>query len=269
MQRTIRDRIKLSGIGIHTGVWSEIILHPEPAGTGVRFLKDGTWIEARLENVVNTNHSTDLGKGGVIVKTVEHLLSVLHLLGIDNLTVEFLEGYEVPIMDGSGSVFYEALRDEVLELDVEKELFKLDRRVSVREQYGYIEALPSESLEVEYIGKFKNFLGKRHFKFSGNPEEVVYARTFCYYDEIPLIKAAGLGKGGSLDNTLVLLDRGVLNEGGMVYEDEPVRHKVLDLIGDLYLLGKPFVGRVISYRGGHSLNIKLLREIAKTQAVLT
>ncbi len=259
LQKTLREEIIFSGIGIHTGLWSRIVLHPEPAGTGIRFLRKGTYIDAHVDNVVSTNHATDLAKEGVRVKTVEHILAVLHLLGVDNLTVELVEGVEIPIMDGGGGVFYDTLKEAVEDLGTEAEVFKIPASLRVEEGSSFIWAEPSDRLEIEYMGTFKNFLGERHFRFTGEPEEIVYARTFCYYDEIPLIKGAGLGKGGNLDNTLVLLDKGVLNEGGMFYEDEPVRHKVLDIMGDLYLLGKPIVGKIISRRGGHYLNVKLIK----------
>lgn len=263
LQRTLKEKVTFSGIGIHTGQWSKIVLHPEPSGTGVRFLQKGVYIEATVDNVISTNHATDLGKEGSLVKTVEHILSVLHLLSIDNLTIEFIEGIEVPIMDGGGGVFYDTLRDLVLELDEEREEFVVQEKLRVGDRNAYVEVEPSPNFEVEYIGVFKNFLGERRFKFNGKAEDIVYARTFCYYDEIPLIKGAGLGKGGSLDNTLVLLDKGVLNEEGMFYDDEPVRHKVLDIVGDLYLVGKVFRGRVISFKGGHSLNVKLISQLRK------
>ncbi|NPA32013.1 MAG: UDP-3-O-[3-hydroxymyristoyl] N-acetylglucosamine deacetylase [Aquificae bacterium] len=266
-ERTLRVPLRFKGKGIHTGEKSTIILHPEERGTGVRFFKEGVFIPAHYDFVVNTNHSTDLGKEGVVIKTVEHLLGVLHLLEVTNLTVEVIGG-EIPILDGSGSELYRAIREELAEQDGEIDYFVVDGVVEIRNGRSFIRACPSETLEITYEGEFDNFLGKRRFTFhKGRDEEIVYARTFCFDWEIEHIRKAGLGRGGSLENTLVLGKDGVYNPEGMRWEDEPVRHKVFDIVGDLYLLGKPVRGRFFSFRGGHALNYRLVRELGRKKGV--
>ena len=262
-QRTIREEVRIEGIGIHTGERSRVVLHPSEENTGVLFYRNGTYIPANPENVVGTFLSTDLGSGSEVVKTVEHLLATLHILKITNVVVEVIGGCEIPIMDGSAYAFYTKLKDLVVEQEEEIEPVEPSETFRVNFGEAWIEVSPSESFEVTYEGVFKGFVGNQSFTFRGNPEDVVLARTFCFDEDIELIKNKGLGKGGSLENTLVIGRNGVYNREGLRYEDEPARHKVLDLIGDLYLLGAPFKGRVVSHRGGHTLNYMLVREIYK------
>ena len=265
-EKTLKESLSFEGVGIHTGERTKIILHPEEEGKGIVFLKDGVRIPALYKYVVNTNHSTDLGREGKVVKTVEHLLASLHLLGITNLTVEVI-GNEVPILDGSGYHFYRELSKNVVEQSREVEYFTIDKPVKVSNNGSYIVAQPCLCLEITYEGEFKNFLGKQRYTFTGeNPEEIVFARTFCFDWEIETIRSYGLGKGGSLENTLVLGKDCVYNPGGMRYEEEPVRHKVFDLVGDLYLLGKPVRGKFYSYKGGHTLNYKLVLSLISETA---
>lgn len=264
-EKTIGETLMFEGIGIHTGEKTRILLHPEEEGKGIGFYKEGTFIPVNYRFVVNTNHSTDLGREGVVIKTVEHLLAVLHLLGITNLTVE-VNGPEIPILDGSGQEFYRVLKDSTVYQNREVEYFEIKGSVEILNGKAYVKAEPSESLEITYEGEFNNFLGKQSFTFfEGNEEEIVLARTFCFDWEIEYIKKAGLGKGGSLKNTLVLGKEKVHNPDGLRFKDEPVRHKVFDIVGDLYLLGKPVKGKIYSFRGGHSLNYKLVKKLAEIE----
>jgi len=262
-QKTLKEPLTFEGVGIHTGEKSKIILHPERENTGIRFLKGKTYIPAHYRYVVNTNHSTDLGRNGEVVKTVEHLLASLHLLGITNLTVEVI-GPEVPILDGSGYHFYRKLKEKELVQEEEITPLYLNGTYKVVKGDSFIEAKPCECLEITYEGEFNNFLGKQSYTFKGsNPEEIVYARTFCFDWEIDYIRSNGLGKGGNLTNTLVLGRDCVYNPGGMRYTEEPVRHKVFDLVGDLYLLGRPVRGKFFSRKGGHTLNYMLVLAIGE------
>ena len=267
-QRTISEEVTLEGVGIHTGERSRVILHPEPEGTGISFYREGVRIPLSPEYVVNTFHSTDLGLEGVRVRTVEHLLSVLHLLRITNLTIEVQGGEEIPIMDGSGYEFYKKLKTRVVDQEEVIDPFRIpeDEEVVVEKNGSRLTAKSCGCFEITYEGEFPRFLGSRRFTFRGNAMEIVLARTFCFDHEIEYIKKNGLGKGGSLENTLVLGKEKVYNRDGLRYDDEPVRHKVLDLIGDLYLLGVPFKGKVISYRGGHFINYLLVKELYKRYA---
>ncbi|NPB06637.1 MAG: UDP-3-O-[3-hydroxymyristoyl] N-acetylglucosamine deacetylase [Aquificae bacterium] len=261
-QRTLSRQLVFDGVGIHTGSRSRIVLHPEEENAGVRFYKEGVYVPARYEFVVNTAHSTDLARSGKLIKTVEHLLASLHLLGITNLTIE-VTGPEVPILDGSSLVYYEELKKFVREQNATLEPFVVTRPVTVRAGDKFVKALPSEQLVVSYEGEFNNFLGRQSYTYRGRPEEVVPARTFCFEWEIERIKSMGLGRGGSLSNTLVLGKERVYNEDGMRFAEEPVRHKVLDLIGDLYLLGRPVKGSFFSFKGGHALNYELVKKLAR------
>jgi len=261
-EKTIKDKLVFEGVGIHTGERSKIVLHPEEEGRGITFIKDGEKIPALYKYVVNTNHSTDLGKNGKVVKTVEHLMASLHLLGITNLSVEVF-GEEIPILDGSGYGFYEELSKNLAEQSSYVEYFNINAKAFVSNNGSYIVAKPCSCLEITYEGEFRNFLGKQKYTFRGEkPEEIILARTFCFEWEIETLRSLGLGKGGSLENTLVLGKDCIYNPGGMRYEEEPVRHKVLDLVGDLYLLGKPVKGKFYSYKGGHTLNYKLVLHLA-------
>jgi UDP-3-O-[3-hydroxymyristoyl] N-acetylglucosamine deacetylase len=267
-QRTLEREIVLEGVGIHSGERSRVILHPEPENHGIYFYRHGIRIPLSPEFVVNTFHSTDLGLDGVRVRTVEHLLSVLHLLRITNLTVEVQGGEEIPIMDGSGYEFYKRLKTALMEQDEEVIPFRLpeEEEVVVEMNGSRLIARSCPCFEITYEGEFPKFLGSRKFTFRGNAMEIVLARTFCFDHEIEYIRKKGLGKGGTLENTVVIGKEKVYNRGGLRYQDEPIRHKVLDLIGDLYLLGVPFKGKVISYRGGHFINYRLVLELHKKYA---
>lgn len=260
-QRSLKETLTIEGIGIHTGERTKIIIHPAEENTGIVFLRRGTYIPADPDHVVGTFLSTDLGKGSEIVKTVEHLLATLHLLRVTNAVIEVIGGCEIPIMDGSAYVFYKEMKSLVREQAEEIEPFTVEDKLRVESGEAFIEADPCSCLEITYEGFFKGYLGRRRFTFRGNAKDVVLARTFCFDEDIEFIKSKGLGKGGSLENTLVIGKNGVYNRGGLRYEDEPVRHKVLDIIGDLYLLGAPFRGRVVSHRGGHTLNYMFVKKL--------
>ncbi len=262
-QRTLKDKVEFEGVGIHTGERAKVMLHPEEENSGITFYRENVSIPLSPEYVINTFHSTDLGREGVVVKTVEHLLSTLHLLGITNLTVEVQGGSEVPILDGSGYLFYRELKDKVMEQEAEAEILYVEDEVVIRKGNSYIKALPCSCFEVSYEGEFQTYFGRQGYTFRGNIRDVILARTFCFEHEIEFIRRRGLGRGGSLENTLVIGKEKVYNRGGLRYQDEPARHKVLDLIGDLYLLGKPVRGRFISFKGGHTLNVELVKALQR------
>ncbi len=266
-QRTIKEVLTFEGVGIHSGERTKVILHPEEEGSGITFLKNGVRIPARAEYVVNTFHSTDIGKEGVTVRTIEHLMATLHLLGINNLTVEVVGGSEIPIMDGSGYFFYRELKDKVLKQDAPARVLHVVDEVRVERGDAFIVAKPCSCFEITYEGEFQTYLGKQTYTFRGNVRDIILARTFCFEHEIELIKRNGLGKGGSLENTLVIGRGKVYNRGGLRYQDEPVRHKVFDLIGDLYLLSASVRGKFISHKGGHSLNFELVKALSKVGVV--
>ncbi|MFN3946791.1 MAG: UDP-3-O-acyl-N-acetylglucosamine deacetylase [Aquificaceae bacterium] len=264
LQRTILEDIELEGIGIHSGEVSKIVLHPEPENTGIRFLVEGEYIPANYRYVLGTDHATLLGKGGKRVSTVEHLLAVLYMLGVDNLTVEFLKGYEVPIFDGSGYQFYKLLKDRVYFLSEETKVLEIREAFEIKNCKGYIRAEPAEGFCALYKGYVKGILEEGIAQYCGNVKEVVFARTFCYEEEVEYLLQKGLAKGGSLKNAVVIGKGYVLNPEGMRSKDEPIRHKLLDLIGDLSLLGYRLKGRIFSYLGGHALNYHFVKSLAES-----
>jgi len=263
-RKTVSERVMFEGVGIHSGVRSRIVVHPAEPGEGLSFYIKGINIPASVEYVSNTLMSTDLEKDGVTVKTVEHLLAVFHILGISDATVEFIEGFEVPIMDGSGYEFYTGLREKVVDTGVNIEPLELKEYIRVGDDKYYIEAHPSASFEVTYIGNINHIDCGDTVTYRGdNPEEIVRARTFCYLEDVDLLLSKGYGKGGSPKNVLIIGKEGIHSEEGLRYPDEPLRHKVFDLLGDLYLLGMPVKAKILSCGGGHTLNIRLIESMIK------
>ncbi|SHK24953.1 UDP-3-O-acyl-N-acetylglucosamine deacetylase [Thermocrinis minervae] len=260
-QATIREDITFEGIGLHTGQSCKIVLHPAKENTGIVFYKKGTYIPANYKHVVNTDHSTDLGKDGQIVKTVEHLMAVLYMLGIDNLIIEVQKGTEIPAYDGSGYHFYKELKSKVLYLPEYKDYLVIDRPLETLNCQAKIVAEPYEDLLVIYSGYVKGFIESSQVVYRGDARQVVFARTFCYDYEVEHLRRKGLAKGGSLKNAVVLGEGFVYNKEGLRSKDEPIRHKLLDLLGDLSLLGKRIRGKVVSYGGGHSLNVAFVKNL--------
>lgn len=263
-QKTLIQEVEFEGVGIHSGEVSKIVLHPEKENTGIRFFIKGTYIPANYRYVLGTDHATVLGKDGVRVSTVEHLLAVLYMLGVDNLTVEFLKGYEVPILDGSGYYFYKLTKDLTLELDEEAHVFEILENFEIKNCRGYIQVQPYDGFCVFYRGYVRGMLEDGIAQYCGNVKDVVFARTFCYEEDVEYLLEKGLAKGGSLKNALIIGDGFVYNPEGMRSKDEPIRHKLLDLIGDLSLLGFRIKGKVFSYLGGHSLNYQFVKSLAES-----
>ncbi len=261
---TLKDSIVLEGIGIHTGEESRIIVHPDYPENGICFYSKGIRIPATHEFVVNTNFSTDIGKDGVLIKTVEHIMAVFHLLQIKGITVELVKGCEIPILDGSGQIFYDSFKGNLIETSEEIEVFDIPKHIKVELDNCLLEAHPSLFTEVTYKGFINHIDCGNEYTFIWNKaEEIIGARTFCYMKDVGNLHRMGYGKGGSLDNVLIIGKGGVYNKEGLRYYNEPLRHKVFDLIGDLYLLGVHVRGKIVSHRGGHTLNLKFIRELSK------
>ncbi|MCS7262936.1 MAG: UDP-3-O-acyl-N-acetylglucosamine deacetylase [Aquificaceae bacterium] len=264
LQKTILRPVEFEGVGVHSGESARIVLHPEGPDRGIRFLLSGKYIPASYRHVIATDHATVLGAEGLTVSTVEHLLGVLYALGIDNLTVEFLRGREVPILDGSGYYFYKALKDAVLELRKEARVLQVVSPLEVGRGQAHIRAEPYEGLCVFYRGYVRGLLQEGTARYCGNAKEVVFARTFCYEEEVELLQRRGLARGGSLKNAVVIGEGRVHNPEGLRSKDEPIRHKLLDLLGDLSLLGARLSGRVFSHLGGHALNYTFVKALAES-----
>jgi UDP-3-O-[3-hydroxymyristoyl] N-acetylglucosamine deacetylase len=269
-QRTLKDSVGCTGLGLHSGEKIKIHIKPAPAGTGIRFrrtdLSDHTFIDARFDNVFDTTLATSIGSNGCRVSTIEHLMAAFYGLGIDNAYVE-LDGPEVPIMDGSSAPFVYLLKSGGIEEQAEpkkfivvKKTFKLD------DGQRSICVYPSKELKISYMIDFQHpMLRNQEYElaFSGGDfiREISRARTFGFLKDVQTLKENGFAKGGSLDNAVVIDDFRILNEDGLRYKDEFVRHKILDFIGDLSLSQSPVIGHFVVKKSGHFLNQKMLTQL--------
>ena len=271
-QRTVQSEIGCTGIGLHTGKKVSITIKPMDPNSGIRFwrsdLVDCPHISACLENVVDTRLATTIGRNGHIVSTVEHLMSAFAGMGIDNALVE-LDGPEIPIMDGSAGPFMYLLRNVGISLQDEvKKFFLIKKPFSLKSGDKNISVYPSRELKITYIIDFDHpLLSEQTYvlRFSGAAfmKEISRARTFGFLKDVETLKNNGFAQGGSLNNAIVLDDFRVLNSDGLRYRDEFVRHKILDLIGDLHLLGMPIIGHFVINKSGHTLNHVFLTELRK------
>ncbi|AZZ90501.1 MULTISPECIES: UDP-3-O-acyl-N-acetylglucosamine deacetylase [unclassified Hahella] len=271
-QRTLKNIIRATGVGLHSGEKVYLTLKPAPVDTGVVFCRTDldpiVEIPARAENVGETLLSTTLVKNGVKIATVEHLLSALAGLGIDNCYVE-LSAAEVPIMDGSAGPFVFLIQSAgIAEQDAPKKFIRIKREVTVTDEDKRATFVPFDGFKVTFSIDFDHPVIKGRsqetvidFSSTSFVKEVSRARTFGFMRDIEKLRAMNLALGGSMDNVIVVDDFKILNEDGLRYEDEFVKHKVLDAIGDLYLLGNSLIGEFKGHKSGHGLNNKLLREL--------
>jgi UDP-3-O-[3-hydroxymyristoyl] N-acetylglucosamine deacetylase len=271
-QRTLKNVIRATGVGLHTGEKVYLTLRPAAADTGIVFrridLTEPVEIRACPENVTDTRLSTTLEFGGARVSTVEHLMSAFAGLGIDNAYVD-LTAPEVPIMDGSAGPFVFLLQSAgVAEQSAPKRFIRIRQSIVVDEGDKWARFEPFEGFKVSFEIDFNHptFRSARQqtsidFSTTSFVKEVSRARTFGFMADLEALRAAGLARGGGLDNAIVLDQYRILNEDGLRYEDEFVKHKVLDAIGDLYLLGHPLIGAFSAHKSGHSLNNRLLRTL--------
>jgi UDP-3-O-[3-hydroxymyristoyl] N-acetylglucosamine deacetylase len=275
-QRTLQNVIRATGVGLHTGGKVRLTLCPAPAETGIVFrrvdLRDSPDIRACPENIVDTRLSMTLARDGARVSTVEHLMSAFAGLGIDDAYVE-LDAGEVPIMDGSAGPFVFLIQSAgIRELAAPKRFMRITKPVLCREGDKWARFDPFEGFKVSFAIHFD------HPLFSAGPheatvdfsthsfvKEVSRARTFGFMHDIETLRQAGLALGGSLDNAIVLDNFRILNDDGLRYEDEFVKHKLLDAIGDLYLLGYPLIGAFRAHKSGHYLNNQLLHSLMADQ----
>ncbi len=269
-QRTIKRAIKSTGVGLHTGRKVVMTLRPAQPGTGIVFrridLDKPVDIRAEARAVTDTRLCSALEGGGAKVATVEHLMSALAGLGIDNLYVD-LAGPEVPIMDGSAGPFVFLLQSAGIEEQrAPKRFFRIRRPVEVRDGDKWARFEPYDGFKVSFSIVFDHPVFERStqsltidFAETSYAKEVARARTFGFAQDVETLRNAGLALGGSLDNAVVLDEYRVLNSDGLRYADEFVKHKVLDAIGDLYLVGHPIIGAFTAHKSGHALNNQLLR----------
>ncbi len=273
-QKTIRAPVYAIGIGVHSGKNVRMTLRPADADTGVRFIrtdiKNSRPVRALVQNVSDTTLSTSIIQDGVQVATVEHLMSGLWGLGIDNLLVE-LSGEEVPIMDGSAAPFVNLIRSVGLqELPAAKKLLRITRKIKVSQGEAWASLAPYGGFKAAYTFVKEHPVYRRYPKYaevdfahSSYINDVSRARSFGEVEELAQAHAINRCLGSSLENAVGIDGRGVMNSGGLRYEDEFVKHKLLDAIGDLYLLGRPVIGAFEGYMSGHALNNKLARAILR------
>ncbi len=270
-QRTLQTAAACEGIGLHTGQTVRMCLRPAAANFGVAFkridLPASPTIEANPANIVDAHHATTIGKGGVKVRTIEHLMAAFAGMGLDNVLVE-LNGEEVPIMDGSAAPFVELIKKAGLRRQmVPRTYLKIKERLVIEADRRSIQIVPSERLQVIYTMRFDHpLLGEQSAAFDISKEtfisEIASCRTFGFVKDVEELRRRNLALGGSFDNAVVIGEGGVLN-GDLRFRDELVRHKVLDLLGDLYLLGRPVLGTVIAHSAGHLLHTRLVQEIQR------
>ena len=270
-QSTIANKISLSGIGVHTGQKVNINILPSAPNTGIVFkridLNKNNIVVPNFENVNDATLCTTISNDyGVKVSTIEHLMAAFLGLGIDNAIVE-LDSQEIPILDGSAKKFVEILREIGLKKsDIPIKLIKINNHIEYSEGNKYISLDKSNTtLEIEFEINYSNNIIKTQKNkvniFEDKLEEVFNSRTFCLYEDIEKLKKLGLGKGGSLENAIVVKDDQILNMEGLRNEKEFVNHKILDCMGDLYLVGYRMIASLKCKNGGHSLTNKLLRKV--------
>ena len=272
---TLNEPISIDGVGLHTGVKSNITLKPAPLKSGIFFNRTdkSTIIPAKWDNVISTKFSTNIAANGVEVKTVEHLLSALAGLHINNCEI-LIDNVEVPILDGSSNIFVESiLKKGIKEQDSEQKILEIVKHVKFSCDYGYAELIPNspkdEGLNINLESSFEGKYEDQDIKITnlnGNYiQSISRARTFGFFQEIEYLKSQNLIKGGSLDNAIVIKDKKPLNKEGLRYDNELMRHKVLDVVGDLYLSGYPIIGTYKGFKTGHFITNNLLKELFKSK----
>jgi UDP-3-O-[3-hydroxymyristoyl] N-acetylglucosamine deacetylase len=275
-QRTLKNTIRATGVGLHTGEQVYLTLHPAEPNTGIHFrrvdLETPVTIQATPENVGETTLSTTLVSGDVKISTVEHLLSAFAGLGIDNAIVD-VTAAEIPIMDGSAGPFVFLLQSAgVKEQDEPKQYLRIKKPIRVEDGDKWAAFEPFEGFKVTFTIDFEHPAFEHDVKtatmdFSSTTfvREVSRARTFGFLKDIEILRENNLALGGSLDNAIVVDDDKVINEDGLRYADEFVKHKILDAIGDLYLLGHSLIGEFTGHKSGHGLNNRLLRTLLENK----
>lgn len=274
LQRTINKEIHCFSVGLHTGRKINMTIKPAPVDAGVIFVRkdmpDAEPIKAHYENVCDTTLATTLGSNGVTVSTVEHLLSAFSGMGVDNAVIE-LDSFEVPVMDGSAMPFVNMLKEVgTHQQKKNKKMLVIKKPVSVSLNDTKAELLPADEFKITYEIDFKHpVIGRQSYSMTFSDEEfeknICAAQTFGFLKDLEFLQAKGLALGGSLKNAIVLDDHKIINKEGTRFPDAFVKHKILDAIGDLFLLGMPIIGHFVAYKSGHRLNNLLLRELMSKQ----
>jgi UDP-3-O-[3-hydroxymyristoyl] N-acetylglucosamine deacetylase len=276
-QRTLKTQVKTTGVGLHSGVKVEMTLRPAAAGTGILFrrvdLDPPVDIPVDPYKVTDTRLCSALTVDQAKVATVEHLMSALAGLGIDNIVID-LTGPEVPILDGSAAPFVFLLQSAgIEELNAPKQFVRILQPIEVKEGDKWVRLSPYDGFRVDFTIDFDHPVFEESsqvvsvdFDNTSYIREVARARTFGFMHEVEMLRNNNLALGGSLDNAIVMDEYRILNADGLRYDDEFVKHKVLDAIGDFYMIGKPIIGRLEAHKSGHALNNQLLRALVENQA---
>ena len=270
-QRTINRSISTEGVGIHSGKKVRLNLYPAEANTGICFRRsdiDTDFFNIDPSCIKQTVLCTGVYKNGVEIKTIEHLMAALYMLGIDNILIE-VDSYEIPIMDGSSAPFIFLIKDVgIKNLESYKKVVKVKKEISYTEGDKYVVVRPSNSINIDYRIDFENNVIKNSNQrlninlFKNNiVNHLANARTFGFIRDVEYLQKNGLAKGGSLSNAIIIDDYRVINDEGLRYEDEFVRHKMLDMLGDIFVCGKYIIGDFCAYKSGHYMNNMFLREI--------
>lgn len=267
-QTTIKKPVELVGIGLHKGTPVRLRLEPLESNSGIIFYRSDVDVAIPLtpDNVVDTRMATVIGKDGVVISTIEHMLSAVYAYGIDNLRV-IVDADEIPVMDGSSASFCMLLDEAgIQELDKPKRVMRIKKEVIVQEGDKYVKLSPSPDLKYDFTIKFAHpVINKQEYVLEFTKEsykkEIARARTFGFLHEVQYLRSKGLALGGTLENAIVLDEKKILNPEGLRFPDEFVRHKILDAIGDMSLIGMNFVGNYEAMAGSHDLNHKLTLEL--------
>ncbi|RLA74533.1 MAG: UDP-3-O-[3-hydroxymyristoyl] N-acetylglucosamine deacetylase [Epsilonproteobacteria bacterium] len=269
-QTTIKKAVELVGIGLHKGSPVRLRLEPLESNDGIVFYRSDVDVSIPLipENVVDTRMATVIGKDGHVISTIEHMLSAVYAYGIDNLRI-IVDADEIPVMDGSSASFCMLLDEaEIKELDAPKKVMRIKKDIIVQEGEKYVKLSPSPDLRYDFTIKFPHPVIQNQdyileFTKENYKNEISRARTFGFLHEVQYLRSKGLALGGSLENAIVLDDKKVLNPEGLRFTDEFVRHKILDAIGDMSLIGMNFIGNYEALAGSHDLNHKLTLALLK------
>jgi UDP-3-O-[3-hydroxymyristoyl] N-acetylglucosamine deacetylase len=267
-QRTIKNEVSFEGIGLHTGRYARVTLKPASRDNGITFIRSdkNTVIKADVGSVIDTAFATTIGQDGAKIRTVEHIMAALAGLGIDNIFVD-VNGPEIPILDGSSTELISIiLKAGIAKQGKKRPYLRIKRPVIFDDGNSKVAALPYDGRRITYSIFFNHYgFGEQRLSIEINEEtfarEIAPARTFGFLKDIEYLRTNGLAKGGSLENAIILGENGVLNSSGLRFKDEFVRHKVLDSIGDLAILGFPIYGHIIANKSGHSTNIKFLKKL--------
>ncbi|MBW2109425.1 MAG: UDP-3-O-acyl-N-acetylglucosamine deacetylase [Deltaproteobacteria bacterium] len=274
-QQTLRQPVQCAGVGLHSGKQVTLTIKPAPVNHGIRFVRTDLAhrpvISAHFRNVIDTSLATTLGQDGVIVSTVEHLMAALAGLHIDNALLE-MDAYEAPIMDGSAGPFSVLLKEAgIVEQPAKRYCFVVKQAIELAEGDKKVGLYPSQIPRVTCSIDFDHpLLRKQSYSISLDDghfeEEISHARTFGFLSEVEYLKRNGFARGGSLENAIVIDKDKILNPEGLRYDNEFIRHKILDCIGDLSLLGLPIVGHIVAHKSGHALNHCLLKSFMDHKA---